>query len=421
MPPIPQEPGTIVVGAGLAGLACASHLGALGRPVRVLEASDGVGGRVRTDDHNGYKLDRGFQVLLDAYPAARSVFDYQALDLKPFYPGADVFYQGKMRRVADPRKKPIDAVVSTISRGFGSPRDALRLLNYINDIKHAGPEHVWSREETTSAQRLRDIGLSEKLVERFLRPFLAGVFFDAAMQTSSRMMDFVLLMFASGRTCVPARGMGEMSAQLARLAESRGATISLNAACSSIQDTGVALGSGEQVAAHNIVLACDATSAHALLGAQGPPPAWRSTCTLWYAAERSPTKGTPILVLDGERSGPVNHLACMSDVSPGYAPAGRSLVCANTVGIPEGDDASLDHDARAQLRDWFGGRVDDWEPLRVDRVERALPAGTYETGEREEHVGEQRVLVCGDHARNPSIDGALRSGSITARRILDAS
>ncbi len=61
----------IVVGAGLSGLTCALQLTAAGRSVIVLEASDGVGGRVRTDMVDGFRLDRGFQVLLTGYPAAR--------------------------------------------------------------------------------------------------------------------------------------------------------------------------------------------------------------------------------------------------------------------------------------------------------------------------------------------------------------
>ncbi|MFZ5833144.1 MAG: FAD-dependent oxidoreductase [Planctomycetota bacterium] len=92
----------IVFGAGLAGLCCARRLMESGRDCLLLEASDGVGGRVRTDLVEGFRLDRGFQVLLTAYPAAQAILDYDRLDLRPFYAGAIVLHAGRFHRVADP-------------------------------------------------------------------------------------------------------------------------------------------------------------------------------------------------------------------------------------------------------------------------------------------------------------------------------
>ena len=96
----------IVVGAGLAGLAAARHLQHHGIPVVVLEGSDGVGGRVRTDIVEGFRLDRGFQLLNPAYPEARRVLDLPALALKPFVPGAEIVLRDTRARVADPRRRP---------------------------------------------------------------------------------------------------------------------------------------------------------------------------------------------------------------------------------------------------------------------------------------------------------------------------
>ena len=78
-------PEVVIIGAGLSGLACARVLRRAGLKVSIYEASDGVGGRVRTDEVEGFRLDRGFQVMLPSYPEARRVLHYDDLKLMPFY------------------------------------------------------------------------------------------------------------------------------------------------------------------------------------------------------------------------------------------------------------------------------------------------------------------------------------------------
>ena len=96
----------LIIGAGLAGLCCARRLAEAGVTFQIVEASDGIGGRVRTDEVDGFLLDRGFQVLLTAYPEARRVLDYSRLDLKPFSPGALSWFAGRMNRLVDPWRTP---------------------------------------------------------------------------------------------------------------------------------------------------------------------------------------------------------------------------------------------------------------------------------------------------------------------------
>ena len=121
-----DEGGVAIVGAGLAGLACARTLARAGRACRVLEASNGVGGRVRTDTVDGFRLDRGFQVLLTAYPECRAVFDYGALDLRAFLPGADVRAGGRTSRIVDPWRDP-KAALATALAPVGTLADKARI------------------------------------------------------------------------------------------------------------------------------------------------------------------------------------------------------------------------------------------------------------------------------------------------------
>jgi phytoene dehydrogenase-like protein len=108
-------PEVVIVGAGLAGLACAETLDAAGVRCAVFEASDGVGGRARTDRHQGFLLDRGFQVLLTAYPEAQRFLDYKALELRSFIPGALIRRDGRFQRLADPLRQPSDFFATLLS------------------------------------------------------------------------------------------------------------------------------------------------------------------------------------------------------------------------------------------------------------------------------------------------------------------
>src|SRR6478672_5281074 len=107
-----MPPEVLIVGAGLAGLACARRLREIGITFLIVEASDGVGGRVHTDTVSGFRLDRGFQVLLTAYPEAQRLLDYRALELKPFTRGALIRYQGRFHRFVDPRRRPLTGLTA---------------------------------------------------------------------------------------------------------------------------------------------------------------------------------------------------------------------------------------------------------------------------------------------------------------------
>jgi len=411
-PAMPDRAPVVVVGAGLAGLAAARELQSRGVDALVLERSDGVGGRVRTDAVDGFLLDRGFQVLLAGYPEAARILDYAALDLKPFYPGALVRAGGRFVRVADPRRRPHDAL-----RALGpvaAPGDAValpRLLGRSVRALRAGLDT--GQPETSARAALADAGISPRLVERFLRPFLAGITLEPELAGSSRFAQFVLASFLAGPTAVPARGMGAIPQQLADALHP--GTVRLGAEVARIDPGEVRLASGERVAARAVVVAAEAPAAAGLVEDLRDPGAV-STTALWYDAPSSPlpAAGGPrgALVLDGEREGPVNNLAVMSDVAPGYAPAGRALVNASLPGLDAREDADLDRAARDQLRGWFGGEVDGWRLLRVDRIAHAQPRqppGALDPPVRPLRQGRE-LWVCGDHLGTASINGALGTG-----------
>ena len=406
----------VVVGAGLAGLVCATELQTAGLDVAVLEAGDGVGGRVRTDRIDGFLLDRGFQVLLTAYPHVRTHVDLDSLDLRPFVPGATVRTGGRFATVADPLRDPA-RLPATVAAPVGSLLDKARIGWLRQQVRRGGLDDLWRRPETTTAQRLRGLGFSERMLDTFFRPFLGGVLLDRELSTSSRQFDFVFRCFSGGDVAVPAAGMQAIGDQLAgRLAPG---TVRLGSAVAGLHEGGVRLADGDVVEAARVVVATDGPQAARLLD-EIDDPGSLAVGACWYAAERDPV-GEAILLLDGERAGPVNNLVSMTAAAPEYGPDGATLLAAQFLpGDDPGDDAELDRAARTQLRTWFGRQVDAWRLLRVDRIPHAQPAqppGSLQPPRRPVRL-RAGVYVCGDHRENASIDGAVASGARCAEAVV---
>ena len=176
------KPEVIVVGAGLAGLTCARLLHQAKVRVRVLEASDGVGGRARTDEVDGFRLDRGFQVFLTAYPEPRRWLEERALELRRFAPGARVWKGGRLHLLADPLRRPWHAARTALSP-VGSFLDKLHVLDLWKQAQAGTVEDVFLRPQKTSRAYLADVGFSDAMVESFFQPFFGGIFLERQLRT----------------------------------------------------------------------------------------------------------------------------------------------------------------------------------------------------------------------------------------------
>ena len=150
----------LIVGAGMAGLSCAIYLHRAGVPVNIFERSDSIGGRVRTDLVDGFLLDRGFQVYLDAYPETGKLLDLAALDLKAFEPGALVYRSGKLHRLMDVFRRPGSILTSTTAP-IGSLMDKLRIGLLRRKILGSSLEEIANRDDRSTEAYLRDFGFSD--------------------------------------------------------------------------------------------------------------------------------------------------------------------------------------------------------------------------------------------------------------------
>jgi phytoene dehydrogenase-like protein len=411
----------VIVGAGLAGLSCAISLEAAGLAVTLLEASDGPGGRVRTDMVEGFRLDRGFQVMLTAYPEAKRLLDDKALQWKKFEPGALVWHGGKFHRFADPFRNPIGAALFLFD-SIVPVSDKLRVAKLRARVQRGTFEEMFTRPERTTRDYLNSFPFSPAMIDRFFEPFFAGIFLERELVTSSRFFEFLFRMFSVGDTVVPANGMEQIPLQLA--SRLRPGTLQTGARASKVtrgpQSFAIEIEGHPILEARAVVLAVAGNEGNALLrgvGGWSVPEvrAWNQTTAFCYAAEQAPVN-EPIILLNGEghAAGPVNNVAVMSAVSSAYAPPGAHLAVASVVG-----GAPAEPDVRAHLKRWFGAVVDSWRLLRTYPIPHALPQQKHAEWEQSPMRlgGTRGVYMCGDYRETASIQGALASGRRAAEAV----
>ncbi len=414
----PPDFDVIVIGAGMSGLTAAVTLIDAGQSVRVLEREDAPGGRVRSSVVDGFTIDHGFQVYLTAYPRSGELLDLDALELRPLEPGAMIWTGEGFTTVRDPLRQP-RSLRESICSSAGSLLDKTRVLVLRASVTRPTVEALFQRRQTTTREALHQRGFSATFQRRFLRPYLSGIFLEDDLQTSSRMFEFVFRMFAQGDGAVPAAGMGAIPAQLAGRLPAGTLETGVEVVGVSTDGPGVTLADGRQLTARCVILAGASPLADELSGWGAGTREWRAGTTLSYDAPRSPV-GEGILVLNGTGEGLVNHLVCISDVAPSYAPPGKALVSVTVIGEPSMDDEALDRACRDEIGAWFTpNAVTEWRLLRVDRIREALPVDARMTATPEATEVASGVFLAGDYLAMPSIEGAVSSGRAAARAVAE--
>ncbi len=419
----------LIVGGGLAGLTCARLLDRAGYDILLLEASDDIGGRVRSDYADGYIFDHGFQVLFNAYPAARRQLDLDALNLHYFDPGAIVCHRGQRAIITDPlRDRDTSAALRSLVSSVMTPLDKLFMLLLFLRARSQSIERLLSGPDSATEQYLQREGFSRDAINNFFRPFFGGIFLDRSLHTSNRIFKYNFKMLSEGTACLPAAGMHAISRQIAAPLQARGHIQTGTRVAALLHEgahvVGVRLQDGSERRADAVVLATPAPEASRLSGLP-LPQGCQQTITIYFSSLQCLYLGRKLL-LNAAPDAFVNNAQLLTNVVPAYAPPGRHLLSVSILGNPALDDAELVLRALADLRVMFAGNayaqrvLNTCEPLRLYRIpyaQFAQPPGSTENLPTNDS-GRPGLYFAAEFTAASSLNAAISSGERCAALIM---
>lgn len=403
----------IIVGGGIAGLTAAIELEKFNLKILIIEKSDRVGGRVKTDVVDGFQLDHGFQVYLSDYPEGKAMLDYDALQLHPFYSGAICFNDYKKFEITDTSRHKM-ALPRMAFSPVGTIMDKVRIGNLSAHLQQTSIEDIFESPELNTLDYLRQKGFSKKIIERFFKPFYSGIFLENELQTSSRMFEFVFKMFAEGVAAIPAKGMEEIPRQLK--SKLKTTEFRFHTEVKSVQHDTLYLADGNTLSCNNIIIA---TNGDNIIGQLETAMQWRKSATYYFSADKSILKKN-IIALNYHPGRLVNNFTVLTDTAPGYAPKKKHLISVSLTHIPEKSVEEVSHDIKNELALAFGTSVQGWKFLHNYHIEHALPVGHDLKAEIPFTQTRLRdgLYLAGDHLLNPSINGAMKSGKLAAQAVV---
>ena len=416
---IPSKTDVVVIGAGIAGLAAARRLAIAGREVCVIDASDDVGGRIRTDQVDGLLLDRGFQLYNPSYAEGISVLDLTALDVKSFSAGVIVSIDGRNYKVADPKREPTWAIDSLLAP-VGKISSKIKFARYAIGValKKTNAE---SYDQRTDAFLMAKFG--KELTDKILRPFLAGVFLEPELATSKRNLDIALKAFVTGTPGVPSAGMQAIPNQLA--AQLSSGTIHLNVTAKAVASTMVRTDQGD-IRCRSVVIATNARSAALLIPSLKVPTS--NAVTTWYhladCSGSEITEGKSTLVIDGKKfdgqledsSRPLVNTVVMTNSAPTYASNGRTLISSSALGVHPSTQSEAQ--VRSHLASLYKVPTGNWTHVATYPIPDALPMMSAPHDVEQSVRLSSGVYIAGDYRQVSSINGALASGRRAAEALL---
>lgn len=404
---------TVIIGGGISGLTCAKYLNEKGYGFMLLEGSDALGGRVRTDKVEGFLLDRGFQVLLTNYPEAKKILNYNNLDLKYFASGSMIKAEKGFMKMENPFRNKMAYLTMAFS-SVGSLSDKLKIRKFANDLADISDEEIFQMDATDTLTFLRNYGWSDKMITNFFKPFFGGVFLENDLITSSNFFQFTFKQFFRGDAAIPADGIQAIPEQIAEMIPNN--RIRKNTRVKGFEGNQIFLEGGEVITTDKIVVATDPHTSDDLLGETSNRVYNITTCT-YFSAETSPLKGQKFIALNPNRRGVVHNVCVPSDISSHYGNVGKSLVSVSTQGLEKLDERNLTNRIKRELFDWFGASVNVWKHLKTYHIPESLVQ--YRAGTEKHSLKlSENLYRCGDYLAYPSLNAAMQTGREVAEMLM---
>ncbi len=410
-----MKPTITIIGAGISGLTAAVYLQRKGFKIQILEASDHAGGRIKTDLVDGFRLDKGFQVLLTEYPETKALLDYEKLNLKRFLPGATVLYENGQFEIADPFRRP-SALFSTVFAPVGTLKDKINTFFLKNKLIKISVPSIFNQIETETILQLKKYGFSAKMIDRFYKPFFSGIFLENDLKTSSNMFDFVMKMFSEGDAAIPELGMEEIPKQLVAMLPKD--SIQYNMKVNAIENNKIICENGKLVETDIIIIATEAIGLASNYISKSKQN-FHQVTNVYFEAKIAPTQKAVVVLNAAANKKWVSNLTVLTNVSKKYSSDERVLISVSLNGNPTVDDETLAKNMQLELKNWYGNQVNDWKIIKVYRINYALPNQKKVRNEvlNSELELDKNVFICGDHLMNGSINAAMKSGRLVAELI----
>ncbi len=408
-----KEAKIYIIGAGVSGLIAARVLEDNGFSPTILEASERVGGRVKTDIVDGYQLDHGFQVLLTAYPAAKKYLDFGTLDLQSLLPGATIFKKQHQKIIGDPLKD-ISLLFSTLFSGIGNLSDKLKVLKLNNKLKKKSLLDIFSDKEQTTRTYLLDFGFSPKMIDDFFNPFFSGIFLETKLETSSRMFEFVYKMFGEGSAAIPKEGMEAIPKQLRQ--KLKQTSIKINTKVTSVGGQQITLADGTKLESHYTIVAAEVSNLVKSL--KNNPTDWKSCRSLYFETD-SKIIDKRLLGLIPKKEALINNIFYNTSLEAA-SKGKKDLLSVTVIDDKRLSSQQLIEQVKTELKDYCG--IDTIRMLKQYVIPMALPqieGLKYEMLPLETCLN-TRLFLAGDTLLNGSLNAAMISGETAALGVVES-